>query len=624
MRASLHTRRLAETTCLALIFTAFLVLPASADEDRDIGKNAFNEACAGCHGPNPVARAPSREQLAAMAPEKIFDAQLTGLMALQAAALNEIEKRAVAIYLSDTEWGSISQDKPAEKLVMCEQSTPLTPAAFNAPHWVGWGLDAEHSHFQPAERAGLTADQLDDLELKWSFGHAGASTTTTQPAVVGDRIFIGSPNGAIYSLDRRTGCAHWKFDTEAEVRAAIIVAPRADGSLGLYAGDRAAWLYALDANTGEVLWKDHTDEHPWAMITSSPYMHEGTLYFGLASFEELAGGSDKYECCTFRGSVVAYDAETGKRRWKSHVIPETPQKTRKLTNGVQLWGPSGAAVWSQPTIDVQAGVLYVTTGDSYSAPAAATSDAIVAMDLDTGAIRWHKQMTAGDAFTAACVAPDADPVAKEGCGPDIDFGSSAILRKLPDGSRLLLAGQKSGVMHAIDPDRKGAIVWQKRLSPGGVLGGIEWGFAADDQHLYVPISDVWETRDAPGHAGGIYKLRFADGEAVWNTPAEAPDCLDVPGCNAGQPAAATLIPGVVFSGSMDGHMRAFDTDNGAVIWDFDTKRDFDTVNGVPAAGGSIKGAGVTVVDGWVYFSSGYGLFGMRGNVFLAFGPKTAP
>lgn len=616
------------TTTTAARFAALVccLLPAlgSADDDRQIGKQAFEKACIGCHGEPPVARAPSRAQLAQMPPEKIFHAQLGGLMALQASALNEIEKRAVSIYLSDIAWGSVTEDKATEKLVMCDDAKPLTTDALKQPSWVGWGLDAEHTHFQPGAAAGLSAADLDGLELKWAFGHAGATTVTTQPAVVGDRIFIGSPNGAIYALDRYRGCAHWKFETEAEVRAAIIVAPRADGGLGLYAGDRKAWFYALDANSGELLWKDHADEHPWAMITSSPYLHEGLLYFGLASFEELAGGSDSYECCTFRGSVVAYDAESGKQVWKSYVIPEAPQKTRKLTTGVQLWGPSGAAVWSQPTIDEKAGVLYVTTGDSYSSPAADTSDAIVAMDLKTGTLRWFRQMTAGDAFTTACVAPNADPVSQEGCGPDVDFGSSAILRTLPDGSRLLLAGQKSGVMHALDPDKEGAIVWQERLSPGGVLGGIEWGFAADAEHLYVPISDVWETRATPGHAGGIYKLRFADGSTVWNVPAAAPDCLGTAGCNAGQPAAATLIPGVVFSASMDGHMRAYDSDTGKVLWDVDTKRDYETVNGVPARGGSIKGAGATVVGGWVYFSSGYGLFGMPGNVFLAYGPKDAP
>lgn len=614
-----HSRRSLRAALLAA--TLLAAATAAADEDRAIGRNAFEQACVSCHGDPPVPRAPSREQMAKYPPERIMHAQIGGLMSLQASALSELEKRAVAIYLSEIPWGSVPDEAAEETLVRCTSTAPLPADPFAAPHWVGWGLDAENTRHQSAANAGLAAADLEGLELKWAFGYPGATTVSTQPAVLGDRIYVGSPNG-VYALDRRTGCAHWKFETEGEVRGAVIAARRADGSIGLYAADRKAWFYALDAETGTLLWKDKADDHPWAMITGSPKLHDGRLYVGVASFEELAGGSPTYECCTFRGSVLAYDAESGERLWKSYVITEEPKPTKKLTTGVQLYGPSGAAIWSQPTIDEQQGVLYVTTGDSYSSPAADTSDAIVAMDLGTGAIRWAVQTTADDAFTTACVAPNADPVAKEGCGPDIDFGASAILHTLQDGRRVLLAGQKSGVLHALDPDANGRILWQKRLSPGGVLGGIEWGFATDEDTVYVPISDVWETRSMPGHAGGVYALRVADGSEVWNTPAAAPDCEDVAGCNAGQPAAATLIPGVLFSPSMDGHVRAYDPATGKVIWDVDTKGEHDTVNGVPANGGSIKGAGVTVVDGWVYVASGYGLFGMPGNVFLAYGPST--
>ena len=605
----------------ALIAIAVTGIDARADDDRAIGKRAFEAACIRCHGDNPVPRAMPPAQLAKLPPEKIFNVQKSGLMLLQAAALNELQQRAVGIYLSEIPWGTVEHDAPPESLQRCDSSPPLADDALEQAHWSGWGLDLDNTHFQSVENAGLTAVDLAGLELKWAFGYPGATTVTTQVAVAGGRIFIGSPNGAVYSLDARTGCAHWKFKTVAEVRAAILLDRRGDGTYALYTGDRKGWFYALDANTGGLLWKDRVDPHPWTMITGSAKLHDGRLYVPVASFEELAGGSPHYECCTFRGSVVAYDPVSGKRLWKSYVITDEPKKTKKMTTGVQMWGPSGAAVWSQPTIDPKAGVLYVTTGDSYSPPAADTSDAIVAMDLKTGEIRWSLQTTADDAFTTACVAPNADPVAIETCGPDIDYGSSAIVRTLADGNRILLAGQKSGVLYALDPDQQGKILWQKRLSPGGVLGGIEWGFAADDKYVYVPISDVWETRSAPGHAGGIYALNFADGEALWNTPAPPPDCLEIPGCNAGQPASATLIPGVIFSGSMDGHMRAYDPATGKVIWDIDTKGEYATVNGVTAQGGSIKGAGVTVVDGWVYFGSGYGIFGMPGNVFLAFGPK---
>lgn len=594
---------------------------ALANDDKAIGKHAFEQACIACHSDPPVPRALPREQLAKMAPELIFAAQLDGKMTMQAAALSEIEKRAVAIYLSEIPWGTVADAKTSEKLTMCEQPTALPADALQQPHWSGWGLDADNSHFQPAAHAGLKPQDLGNLEFKWALGFASGTSVSTQAAVIGGRIYIGGPGNGIYALDAKSGCAHWKFETAGEVRGAIQAFARADGSLMLVAADRKAMVYGLDANSGKLLWKDQGEDHEWAMNTGSAAFHDGKVYVPFASFEELAGGSPTYECCTFRGSVVAYELETGKRVWKTYLIAEPAKKTVKASNGTQLWGPSGVAVWSQPTVDAKLGALYVTTGDSYSAPAAATSDAIVALDLKTGAIRWHKQMTADDVFTAACVAHNADPVAKSKCGPDVDFGSSAILRNLPNGKRVLLAGQKSGVMHAIDPDAQGAVLWQKRLSPGGVLGGIEWGYAADDSHVYVPISDVWESRSEPGAAGGIYALNIADGSTLWQTPAVKPDCLAITGCNAGQPQAAVLIPGAVFSGSMDGHMRAYDPATGKLIWDVSTLRDFPTVNGVKAKGGAIKGAGVVVVDGWVYFGSGYGLWGMPGNVYLAYGPK---
>jgi polyvinyl alcohol dehydrogenase (cytochrome) len=594
---------------------------AAADDDNQIGANVFAAHCAMCHSATPAPRALTPAEMAKLPPEKIYAALTGGLMMALAASLSDVERRAVAIYASEIPWGSVPQKTASEDLQRCPASPPLPADALEQPHWSGWGLDLDNTHFQPAARAGLGPEDLARLELKWAFGFPGATTVSTQPAVAGGRIFLGSHEGGIYALDAHSGCAYWKFQTPAAVRGAILLARRPDGRFVLYAGDRSAQVYALDANTGELLWQRKVDDHPWAIVTGSSALFDDVLYVPVASFEELAGASPKYECCTFRGSVVALDAATGAVRWKSYLIPDAAAKTARTSGGTQLWGPSGAAVWSQPTVDPQAGALYVTTGDSYSAPAASTSDAVVALDLATGALRWHVQATADDAFSLACVAATPDPVVKKHCGPDIDFGASAILRRLPGGQRVLLAGQKSGVLHALDPDAGGKVLWQKRLSPGGVLGGIEWGFAADDSTVYVPISDVWESKLTAGAAGGVYAVRIADGADVWNTPAAVPDCTGVPGCNAGQPAAATLIPGVLFSGSMDGHMRAYDPAGGRVLWDFDTKRDFQTVNHVPARGGAIKGAGVTVVDGWVYFGAGYGLFGIPGNVFLALGPK---
>ncbi len=577
---------------------------------------SFTRICAGCHGDPPVARAMTRAAMAALPPEHIFKVISAGRMAPYAMQLGPERQRALAIHISNTAWGSVPEPA-AETLALCEATDA---AADSTVLWSGWSPGLDNARLQPAARAGLSAADLGRLELRWAFGFPGATTVGVQPAALGERLFVGSPAGGVYALDAKRGCAWWKTDTEGPVRATPVIAPDPDGEgFVLYVADRRAWLYAIDAESGELRWKAQQDPHPTAVITATPVLDGGTLYFATASVEKGFSASPEYDCCTFRGSVIAVDAVSGKQKWQTWLVGE-PEKQKTGASGVTRYGPSGVGAWSAATVDRRAGALYVTTGNAYTGPAPETSDAVVALDLETGAIRWTYQAEADDAWTLACVTPGSDPVVTEDCGPDLDFGAAAILRELPGGRRLLLAGQKSGVMHALDPDRNGAVVWKKRLSPGGVLGGIEWGFAADEDVAYVPISDVWENKDTPATAGGLYALRIEDGETLWQTPAPVPDCGATPGCSAGQPQAATLIPGVVFSGSMDGHLRAYDSASGAVLWDVDTRGQHATVNGVTGSGGSLKGAGVTVVDGWVYVASGYGLWGMPGNLLLAYGP----
>lgn len=619
------TKILSKTIHSFALISLFALMSTSAalseTEGEEIGREAFEQNCIACHGSHPVPRALKREQLADLTPEHIYRVVTEGIMVIQGATLNEVQRRALSIYLSEKPWGSEPSAPVEEKLAMCATQPPIADDALERPNWNGWGLDLENTHSQPEEHARLDANDIKNLELRWAFGFPGATTIGAQPTVTENRLFVGSPTKGLYSLNPKTGCTYWKANLEGPVRAAPVLG-KMDERWVLYVGDRKGFVYQLDAHTGEVLWKLLADEHPDVLITSSPVLHKGRLYLALASLEELSGGNMNYECCTFRGSIQAIDVATGTVDWKTYVIPEEPEPTKKTRRGTQLYAPSGAGIWSSPTIDEKRGVLYLTTGDNYSAPASDTSDSIIAIALDDGKIRWVKQTLAGDAFTSACAAGGgADPETIEDCGPDLDFGAAAILRTLPNGKQLLFAGQKSGVMHALDPDNNGEILWQRKLSPGGVLGGIEWGFAADEEHLYVPISDVWETGSNPGAAGGIFAIRIDNGETLWHTSAPAPNsCLDRSGCNAGQPGQATLTKDALFSGSMDGHIRAYDPATGEIIWDYDSNREFETVNGVATSGGSVNGPGVTVVDGWIYVSTGYGLFGMPGNGFLAFGP----
>jgi polyvinyl alcohol dehydrogenase (cytochrome) len=167
----------------------------------------------------------------------------------------------------------------------------------------------------------------------------------------------------------------------------------------------------------------------------------------------------------------------------------------------------------------------------------------------------------------------------------------------------------------MDPDEQGAIVWEYRAGRGGVLGGIEWGAAVDDEHAYFAVSDI--TQPQPG---GLHAVRVATGERAWFAPPAPPACSGGRGCSAAQSAAVTAIPGVVFSGSKDGVLRAFSSANGRILWQYDTNREFQTINGVPGNGASMSGPGPAIAGGMIYVSSGYGAFGGRpGNVLLAFG-----
>ncbi len=454
------------------------------------------------------------------------------------------------------------------------------------------------------------------LKLKWAFGFPEATQAFAQPTIASGRVFVGSQKGTVYALDLATGCAHWSFMAAAGVRTGIgfgSVSRAGAARSAVFFGDTAANAYALDASTGEKLWQVRVDDHPAARVTGTPVLYESRLYVPVSSIEEAAAGRPTYECCRFRGSVVALDAATGALIWKTYAIPTEPRPTKKTAAGVQLWGPAGAAIWSSPTVDVKRRVIYVGTGNAYAEPAAETSDAILALDMATGKIRWARQITPGDVFVMGCQA--ANPNCPEKVGPDFDFGASPILRSLSTRD-ILVVGQKSGVAYGLDPDREGAVVWQFRAGRGGALGGIEWGMAADEARVYVPVSDVLAP---PKDAGGLFALGLGDGQKVWHAPAPALGCTEGRGCTGAQSAAISVIPGAVFSGSVDGHLRAYSTADGRILWDYDTAREFETVNRVKATGGSIDAAGPVIAGGLLLTNSGYGLWrGKPGNVLLAF------
>ena len=476
-----------------------------------------------------------------------------------------------------------------------------------------------NTRFQSADFARIDVSSVPKLRLRWAFGLPDSDRARGQPTIAGGRVFLGARNGRVYALDAGSGCTVWEFEALSEVRTAVLLSPPGpDGRNALYFGDTQANLYAVDASSGRQIWRTKVDDHRAATLTGSPVLFEGRLYAGASSIEEFTGSVAKYPCCNFRGSLSAIDSSNGERIWKTHTIPEEPAPRRPNPRGVMQQGPSGAGIWSAPTIDAKLRRVYVTTGDNYSDPPTDDSDAIIAYDLETGKRIWSRQFTEGDAYNMACNARADGSNCPEADGPDFDFGASAMLVELDGGERLLIAGQKSGMVHAVDPDRNGEIVWQRRAGEGGKLGGIQFGPAADSRNAYVAVSDYRGPR--PDSVGGITALRLSDGEVVWHRPGFR--CAAArKRCSPAQSAAVTVIPGTVFSGSLDGYIRAYSTEDGDVLWSYDTVREYpNTVNGVSARGGSLNGPGPVIVDGMVYVNSGYGQFGsMPGNVLLAFG-----
>jgi polyvinyl alcohol dehydrogenase (cytochrome) len=445
----------------------------------------------------------------------------------------------------------------------------------------------------------------------------------SQPVVYHGRLYVASDRGTVSALDAATGCTHWEFKA-ANVRSGLSLG-RSGARDALFFGDATGAVHALDLSNGTELWQAKISDHKGGLVTGTPAYANGRVYVGLSSAEEVLAVTPGYVCCTFRGSVSAVDAATGKILWQTHTIPEAATARGEAKDGRAIFGPSGAGVWASPTVDAEKNTLYVTTGDNYSDPATDSSDAVLAFALDTGKLLWSKQLTTGDVFNLAC-ANQQQATCKNGNGPDFDFGASPILMTLPSGRRCLLLGQKSGMVYAIDPDRKGELLWQARAGRGGSLGGVQWGPATDGHALFVAVSDIAFTKSPnpmelaadPKVGGGISAYRVESGEVEWK--AAAVPCGDRPKCSPAQSAAVTAIPGAVFSGSLDGHIRAYAAADGKILWDYDTERAYDTVNQVPGNGGSIDAAGPVIAEGMVFVLSGYSQFGGKpGNVLLAFG-----
>jgi len=595
---------------------------------RIVGQASFNKNCANCHQ-NAKATvednrakggrtAPDTETLAQMTPEAIYGALTTGVMAQQAQNLGDNEKRAIAEFFGGRPLGAVDQGDAKNMTNHCT-SNPAVSGSPTRSAWNGWGNGLANTRFQSAEDGGFSIDQVPRLKLKWAFGLPAGGETSGQPSVFGGRVFFGDYNSFAYSLDETTGCIYWSFHADAQIRTAAVVARIHYDGRATYAaffGDKKANVYALDARTGSLLWKRNLEPRLLSHITAAPVFYKGRLYVGLAGSEELVSSDPHYPCCTYRGSLSALDANSGRVIWKTFTIPDEPKPTKKNSLGTQLWAPAGASIWAAPTIDPKLGAVYVGTGNGFTEPAADTSDSIMAFDLKTGKVLWSYQALANDASPGDCFGPGPkDAQCPKNVGPDWDFGNSPILQTLSDGKRILVAAHKGGEVVALDPDRRGALLWTADLSAGRdtstpIQVQIIWGGAADAQNVYYTLE-----------AGSVAAVRLEDGKVLWTQPIEPSPAH--PGAGGrprrGLEAAVTLLPGVVFAGGWDGVLHALAAFDGHQIWEFDTAREFTAVNGVAAKGGSLGAPGAVIAGGTLLVGSGYVGTGngMPGNVLLA-------
>jgi polyvinyl alcohol dehydrogenase (cytochrome) len=584
--------------------------PAASGPGTEFGIATWQTRCVSCHG-NPAAPdAPSPDDVRAMSPERIYESLQSDAVHQQVQGLSDIDKQRVAEFMGGRSLGSAGAGGMRVMTNQCTANPPFAGIS-QAPSWNGWGRDLSSTRFQPGEEAGLGAADVPKLKLKWAFGFPTGLSSNAQPTIAGGRVFVGNDNGYVYSLDAKSGCIYWSFETGSLVRGAVMVgAVTGQGRTryAVYFGDGHANAYALDAQSGKLLWKTRVDPHFVARITAGVTLYDGKVFVPVSSSEEFTSGNPDYPCCTSRGSVVALDANNGEQIWKAWVVPGEPKPYATQANGVSVYKPAGGAVWNSPTVDPVRNAVYFGTGDATTAPSPKTTDGVMAVDIDTGALLWAYQATENDVFMGGCGGEIKSLACPEENGPDMDIGNSPMLATLPDGRRVLMGGTKAGDVFAMDPDANGKLLYRVNLAggePGGTNrfggGGIVWGGAVGQRFAFY------------GDGGaGLIAFDPATGKPVWTFK---------PADRVSLGAAPTAIPGVVFEGATNGTLYAVSATDGKELWSFDTAQTFETVNGVPAHGGSIASTGAVVAGGMVFIGSGYGISSAAagGNVLLAFG-----
>ncbi len=594
-----------------------------AEDAAHPGKAIYERTCSACHNNPEATRAPGLASLRLMRRPSLEYTLTVGYMRTQAKGLSAEERNTLMDWLTlgqadFTSWVSTAKCK-GDAIKISASAKTAAPT---------WGVNLHNTRMQTATETGLKKEDFAKLELLWSAAFPQTPTMRSQPVVVGNTLFVvASDAGRMYALDANTGCAKWQYENPGPLRSSISYGEISSGKPVIVAGDATGSVVAVDALTGKPVWRTDVRLHEANRVTGTPVIFKGRVYAPLSATEINHAVDESYECCKAQGAVIGLDLKTGKRVWIGRTMDE-PRQTQKSRVGTQMWGPSGAPIWNTPAIDEKRNLLYVGTGEQNSIPFVDTTDAIIAFDLDTGQRRWVFQATARDLWHYACPRGANCFGAETGITVDHDFGGSVVIASRADGRDILLSGQKSGAIWALDPDT-GKLIWTNRLSKGGANGGVHWGIATDGKRVFAPMNDNTKPSDEFPTAGvALHALDIETGRIAWTTRG-AGDCSGdrkerYASCETrfGFSPAPLVVDGAVLQGSVDGILRVFDAETGGELWRYDTMRKFETVNGVPGNGGAVDSSPYVAANGMLYVVSGYARFGESpGNVLLAFRPK---
>jgi polyvinyl alcohol dehydrogenase (cytochrome) len=594
------------------------------------GSALYEQHCDSCHS-LPDMKAPDLATLKQMPYTRVSRSLEFGMMMQQAAHLTGEERYAISKFLSSD--SSEARDEwIAEHSCRSRKLYSVNPGSED--NW-GFGTSNRRALEQGVE---ISSANVDSLSLKWSLAFPSVTEMRSQPVAVDDALFVATANGNVFGVDQDSGCIRWRFAADSAVRSSLNLAVAADGKPTLFFADDLGTVYAVSANEGRLRWKQALRWFPVSVISGSLTFFEDRLFVPISTFESAVAGMDSYPCCRSHGGVVALDTTDGSVIWQYHTTPQA-MKVDTTSAGTDVWGPSGAGVWTTPAVDAERGLLYIGTANNLSPPATHNSDSVVALNIETGAEEWVFQALAGDIWNVACHIGAAN--CPDNAGPDFDFGGGITLTQNASGDDVIVAGQKSGIVYVLDPDRKGAVIWQRRLSMGTSNGGIHWGVATSGDTIWATVADPPRQRVGYVPKPGIHALNLADGQINWSLlverdcefdPNNAPRVGLVemqnsalastwPDCSFyyGHSAAPLYANGLVYAGALDGKLRILDADSGEVLRVIETNRSYAADNGMDGHGGAIDLSGVVVDGRRLFLYSGYGVFGqMPGNILLGY------